>query len=216
MIVVCWLYKSPTGHRNYGTQHVHRLMDMFRKNYTKPHRFLCITDQPDGLKCETLPMPLELDYNYRRLWLFSKEAAELIPGRIFHIDLDVVIVRNLDSYLDRKEPFVVMHDPMFKEEKYSSSYILDTGSRTDIWESFDPVTSPEIMQAWFKKIGRKCVGSDQAWICYCLRKGKAATFIQYRARLVGKKLPVDAHIVHFPANPKPWTEEARNLYPWIV
>ena len=189
-------------------------MAMFEKNYTKPHRFLCITDQPDGIRCETLAMPLDLDFNYRRLWLFSKEAAEQIGGRIFHIDLDVVITRNLDSYLDRPEPFVVMHDPMFQEQEYSSSYILDMGSRTDIWESFDPETSPAVKQEWFQGNG-KDVGSDQAWICYCLRNEDPPTFIQHRARLVGKNLPDDVYIVHFPANPKPWTKEAEDMYPWV-
>lgn len=216
LTLVCWLYRSPTGHRHYSAKHVHRLIRMFRRNYTRPHRVLCITDQPEGIPCDVLPMPLELPNNYRRLWLFSKEAADAIPGRVFLLDLDVAITGNLDGYLDRPEPFVVMRDPMFGWHRYSSSYLMTTGSRTDIWEAFDPETSPDVMAEWYPRAtGHEQVGSDQAWINYYLWDQRPPTFDQYRARLVGDTLPKEAKIVHFPGGLKPWTQEARDRYPWL-
>lgn len=213
---VCWLYRSQTGHRSYTADHVHRLATMFTRNYSKQHRVVCITDQPDGIECETLPMPLVLPENYRRLWIFSKEAAELIPGRIFVLDLDVKITGRLDDYLDRPEPFVVMRDPQFNQHRYSSSYLFTAGTRTDIWESFDPQESPAVMAEWYPRVtGYKQVGSDQAWLNYYLWDQDPPTFNQYRARLVGNELPPDAKVVHFPGALKPWEKEAKEKYPWL-
>lgn len=201
LTVVVWLYPSLTGHRHYTMEHVELFKRQFSANYHLPHQFHLLTAPDDTEKLEN---------NYRRLWVFSEEAAELFNGtRIFTSDLDVMIVGDLTKYLSRIEPFVIMTDPTQKgaNYKYSPSFLLDPGSRVDIWEAFMEEGSIDRMKKYYKEeCGQKRVtGSDMAWLSYYLREEDVPTFNQYRARnLDCSNLPLDAKIIHFSGKNKPW------------
>ena len=214
LTLLMWLYKSPTGHRKYEPKHIDRLIKMFDRFYQKPYRALCITDWPiEDMPCQAIPMPIVMQNNFRRLWVFSSQCAERIPGRVFTCDIDVEIRRDLTDYLDRPEPLVVMTDPMIKGKtyKYSSSVLHTTGTRTDIWNNLDI----EKMDQWYKSQGEKRTGSDMAWLSYYLRNEDVPTFRQYRARLVTEREIPHMEIVHFSGKLKPWDKKAKKLYPWL-
>ena len=56
--VVCWRWRAPWRYRStYAPATVHALRRMVARHYAKPHRFLCVTDDPRGLDgIETLPI----------------------------------------------------------------------------------------------------------------------------------------------------------------
>lgn len=216
---VCWKYKPhgmPPGHRKYTAVHVNRFTRMVKKHYPHPHKVVCITDEPGFIEeAQTIDMPVVLPNNFRKLWLFSKEAAELIPGRVFFCDIDCVMAGDLTGLVDRDEDFVAWHDFQYSSIRYSSgTYMLDMGSRPFVWDEFSMDKVPEI-EAWMKEYAGHMVGSDMAWMSYIL--GEEATFDPgiYRARKVGKKLPKDARIVHFSGKMKPWSPQAKDVHPWL-
>lgn len=221
--VLVWLYQSPTNHRRYTSDHVKLFMKQFSSNYHQPHQYLCLTDRPPHLFRDVditiLPIPESvrgLENNYRRLWVFSQEAAGVIPGRLFMSDIDVMILGRLDRYLDRPEEMVLMTDPTQKgpNYKYSPPCLLTMGARPDIWEEFQKPGSIERMADYYLNgCGQKRVtGSDMAWLSYYLKDENPPTFNQYRAR----NLPLNnknknIKIIHFSGKNKPW-DKIRKAY----
>ncbi len=202
--VVVWLYSSPTGHRNYTNKHVELFKRQFSAHYHSPHEFIILSEP-------------EFPNNFRRLWIYSKSAEELLGGgRVFMSDLDVIILGRLEKYLDRPEPFVIMTDPTQKgpNYRYSPSCLLTLGARTDIWESFIRAGSLQAMEDYYINDckQKRVVGSDMAWLSYYLKDEKVPTFNQYRARNLPKdpaKFPRDCLIVHFSGDKKPWDKIRR-------
>ena len=218
----CFLWKSPNKIREFKAEYVNALYRGINENYRKPFRFVCITDMPAGLlpEIETLPLPQMDDIPsphgdtypscYRRLWLFSQEAAEVLPGQVVCIDVDAVICGDITDFFDRPEDCVMWHDTTNRRLKYSGGlWMIRTGTRTHVWDTFDPVKSPEITKkaGWF--------GSDQAWMSYCL-DGEASWGREqglYRTRdLVQGSSPL---IAQTPSQYKPWTESFRVQYPHL-
>jgi hypothetical protein len=91
----------------YGPEYVNRLFAGVAKHLSPPFRFLCLTDDPQGLASgiETAPLPAlpteeSQDWSrhegtWRKLGVFRRGLADL-SGPILFLDLDVVIAGGLD------------------------------------------------------------------------------------------------------------------------
>ncbi len=87
------------------------LRNAVRANLSREHRFVCITDNPDGLDAsiESLPLP-EMgipDYHKRhgcwpKVAMFKAGLLEPDDPTLF-LDLDIVIRESLDPFFDRLE-----------------------------------------------------------------------------------------------------------------
>lgn len=202
---------------------------MFARNYRKPFRYVCITDDPHGLRPEIEAFPLWDDYAdvpsphggrnpscYRRLKLFHPETARAIGDRIAWLDLDMVILRDVTPIFDRPEPLVLLATS-FAHTPYNGSMVLmDAGCRPDLWDEFSPEAGIEAKDADFR-------GSDQGYLSWKLRNETPACwrFIQdgiYSRRLVRDRFhepPEDARIVLFMGKPDPWETAAQRRFPWL-
>jgi hypothetical protein len=94
---------------------------------------------------------------------------------------------------------------------------MNAGCRSQVWDDFDPKESPKLANA----AGNR--GSDQGWIQYRLGRGEATWTVKhgvyaYRTDLRGKqqRLPSDARLIVFHGEPKPWSQEAQRVSPWIA
>ena len=230
--VVTWKWTPNNGYRSkYSGDNVNTLRRMVARCYQKPHRFICVTDDPTGINSDVEVVPLWSDHGsmiskhgiknpscYRRLKAFSAEAREWFGERFISIDLDMVLVGDVTPIFDRQEDFIIWsNSTMDKRTHYNGSlWMMTAGARQQVWEDFDPKTSPQL--AW--RAG--CFGSDQAWISYRLGPGEATWgpedgIYSYRvhiARKMGYKLPADARIVAFHGGTDPWSYKAQQLS-WV-
>lgn len=229
--VVTFKWKSAHGYRStFGPETVNVLRAMVARHYRQPHRFTCITDDPSGIDADVRIVPLWNDYAdlpsphggknpscYRRLKLFSAEAAELVGQRFVAIDLDVIITGDLAPLWDRSEDFVAWGDtnPSPGSHYNGSMLLMTAGSRRKVWDSFDPKTSPA------QALRARCWGSDQGWISYCLGPGeakwkKADGVYSFRNDLqhTGCVLPANARVVVFHGSVDPWSSKVQVL-PWV-
>lgn len=197
------------------------LRSMIARHYAKPHRFICVTDDAAGLDgIETFPLwsdwaniPSPHGGNnpscFRRIKAFSPEARAWFGERFVNIDLDTVIVSDIAPLFDRPEEFVILRDPLYPQQYNGSLWMLTAGSRPQVFDTFDPETSPKAALAAGKK------GSDQGWISHCLGPGeaqwtKADGVYNYRwDKVRGGELPADARIVFFTGPVDPWDEAGR-------
>jgi len=240
LTVVVWKWKTPDhwkrDARAFTGEHVNTMHRMFKRHYHKPFRFVCITDDIVGIDREVATHPLWDDYadlknpngnflsNYRRLKIFSKEMGKVFGPRILSLDLDTVIVDDITELLNRPEPFVGIRLHRRNEQNRpwriatygGAMYLMDAGAFPEVWDDFDPNTSPAFTYA------KRYIGSDQAWMSYKLRKhhpvwttADGVLSFQNDAETVCQDvLPDSARIIHFHGVPKPWDLEAQQ-YKWV-
>lgn len=227
--VVCFRWLPQAGYRStFGPETVNVLRKMVQRHYRGEHRFSCVTDDPAGIDADVRIIPIWDDFAnipsphgernpscYRRLKLFSLEAATLIGPRFVSLDLDCVIAGDMTPVWDRPEDFVIWGDTN-KTTPYNGSMMLMTaGARPQVWTTFDPRTSPRKAKA------AQCWGSDQGWISYCLgpkekKWTRADGVYSYRNDLKQSRsaLPKDARIIFFHGREDPWGRNAQTM-DWV-
>lgn len=228
--IVCWKWTPAPGYRStFGPDTVNTLRAMVARHYPHPHRFLCVTDNAEGLDPRVeilqdfgdfadLPSPHggKNPSCYRRLRLFHPEAAQWFGARFVSMDLDCVIARDVTPLWDRPEDFVMWGDTNPRTTFNGSMVLMTAGARSQVWERFDPATSP----AQAKASG--CWGSDQGWISFVLGKGetrwnRADGVYSFRNDIQRdmRRLPSDARIVFFHGSQDPWGSYAQTNCPWV-
>lgn len=225
---VAWRWTPPHGYRSvFSPDTVFALREMLDRHHHKPHRFVCITDEPDALPgIETIPLwdwgsgiksPIGRSYPscYRRLRVFAPDAGEMFGERLVSIDLDTVIVGDVTPLFDRPEDFVIWNSSDFPKQAYCGSlWMLKTGSRPQVYTEFNPETSPGI--AW--RAGYR--GSDQSWINYMLPNEAMWTkkdgVFSYRKDIArfGNKLPPNATLVAWHGKIDPWSKHGQKI-DWV-
>lgn len=223
--VVTWKW-SRAGYRSTFTgEHVNRLARMVKRHYAEPAQVICVTDDPSGIDPAIEVIPDDKDFEnvpsphggfsptcFRRLRMFRPDIVSWFGPRFVSIDLDVVLTADVTPLWDRPEDIILYRDPLYPTQYNGSMVIMNAGARPDVWDRFDPITSPRIARAAGK------LGSDQAWISACL-PGEAAldTFdgvYSYRKDIERTgKLPADARIVVWHGKADPWTDGQR--LPWV-
>ena len=108
--------------KKFGPQYVNSLYKMVEKNLTVPHRFVCFTDDSEGLdsRIETFPLP-ELDDSglpekaWKKLGLFTDKLGNL-EGEALFLDLDIVIRDNIDCFFEKEGEFYIIKDWDFPKD----------------------------------------------------------------------------------------------------
>ena len=130
---ILWKWRDPSYDISYEAHHVNTMVRMLERHTNQPHRVICITDDPEGIECETFPLWNDLSSMkneswkdlrpkfktmvfpscYRRLKIFSREVTNALGindgERVVSLDIDTVITDTLDPLFDRSEDFVGWH-----------------------------------------------------------------------------------------------------------
>lgn len=225
---VTFKWRPPSGYRShFNGESVNKLARMIARNYSKPHRFVVITDDPSGItEPQVEAFQLWNDHAsvrnpsgrgnpscYRRLRLFAPAPGRFLGERFVCMDLDTVITGDITPLFDRPEDFVIWQSATSTNPYNGSMFMLRVGTRPSVWMDFDPVLSP--LQT--RRAG--LFGSDQAWIAHSLGRNEAVWtkkdgVLSYRLDVGKAKLPGDARIVFFHGREDPWGREAQGLS-WV-
>jgi hypothetical protein len=227
--VVCWKWRSRPGYRSaFGPDAVNVLRRMVARHYPDPHRFICVTDDPQGLDPEVTVVPLWDEFAevpnpngalqpscYRRLKAFSADAVQWFGERFVSVDLDTVIVNDLRPLWNRPEDFVIWGETNPRSFYNGSMWLMTAGARRQVYDDFDPQTSPREAH----RHGR--FGSDQGWISHRLGPGEAMWgrddgVYSFRVHLNSgtTALPADARMVMFHGKEDPWCPLGQRLE-WV-
>lgn len=232
LTIVTWKWPPRPGYRStFGPQTVNVLRRMVARHYPHPHRFVCVTDDAEGLDADITVLPAWNDFAdvpsphgghnpscYRRLRLFHPDAAQWFGDRFVSLDLDTVIVGDVTPLWHRDEDFVAWGDtnPQPGSHYNGSMILLRAGSRPQVWTDFDPATSPALAKA------ARCFGSDQGWISFRLGPGEARWtradgVYSFRNEIMRdlRRLPKNARIVFFHGPHDPWSPYVQGNCPWV-
>ena len=177
--IVTFKWKPKKDYRSqFHAGHVNTAQRMIARHFPEPHRFLCITDDPFGIECETVPLWSEFSglsnptwahgpSCYPRLKLFDPDIGKWIPGlktgdTIISLDLDCVAVADLRPIFNRREPFLIWKTGGKTIPYCGSMFKTTVGRHPEVYRCFDPVRSPAETTAEGYR------GSDQAWITFML------------------------------------------------
>ena len=129
----------------FDSEYINRLYDMVERNLTLPHRFVCFTDNAEGIKegVEVFPLPSISfkegpERGWRKLSVFNKKLADL-EGQALCLDVDVVIINNIDYLFEESGDFRILKDWGYPEESYvgnSGCYRFNIGEHPDVVEYF--------------------------------------------------------------------------------
>lgn len=118
----------------YGPEYVNKLRAMIARNLTRPHRFICLTDDQAGIdrsiEVQGIPQVGIRDFDERRPWTFGHGWLKLcclanplydVTGPTLFVDLDVVIVDNIDCFFDEPGEFLVIKEWDKRDETGNTS-----------------------------------------------------------------------------------------------
>ena len=224
--IVTWLWPGEDPRRIFLPKYATTLASTFRRTLSIPHRFICISDDTSGFgegvevihtppaaaKLGQLKSPEGTRFPscYRRLWAFSEEAKKILGDRIFVVDVDFLVLKDLAHVIGRDEDFVGWR-PLAQWGNRSriggGMYLLKTGTHTHVYDSF--VGQRSIQEA--RRAGFR--GSDQAWLSYKL--GRTATIWPNNLGIYSirdfdngrKPLPKDAIAVQWNGPQKQWMSQ---------
>lgn len=142
--------------RKYGPEYVNRLHRAVVRNLSRPFRFVCVTDDGEGIEpgVEVVPMPPNPDVQGRpwpnlhaKLCLFRPGFAQLSGPTLF-LDVDLLVTGPLDDFFDyRPGDFCIIHNWIERRKLFfrkrpdignSSCFRFDAGSESArrVWECF--------------------------------------------------------------------------------
>jgi hypothetical protein len=132
----------------YGPEYVNTLYAMVRRNLRGDFRFVCLTDDAEGIRpeVECLPIPaMDIrpeapgvrDRAWRKLTTFSADLHGL-RGTALYLDVDVVVVGSLDEFFTRPGDFLIIKDYKrpWRVTGNSSVYRFEIGAHADVLSNF--------------------------------------------------------------------------------
>lgn len=201
---------------------------MLRRHVKLPYKFFCVTDDIPKAKHELLPgvniipiwrmagVPVKHPTKpncYKRLRLFDPDMRKVFGDRIVCMDLDLIITGDITQILQTPGDFVGYNK---RGVRYQGAFwIHEIGTRPEVWQEFDPETSPALA----RKAGYE--GSDQAWLSYKLRPNERVLtradglYCYDIDRLNARALPPEAKIVFFRGARKPWHPQVFGKVGWV-
>ena len=195
----------------YGPEYVNRLHAMVGRHMDRPFRFVCFTDDTDGIRpaIECLPLPdLGADvppkpgeWGKSRLW--SERLADL-EGPFLFLDLDCVVIGPLGDFFDVGAPndVILARNPSTPLERLgqTSVYRAPVGKLAPLREAFlaDPLGTQARYRFEQRFVTRHAPGGvtfwPRGWVAHYRRHCRRPFPLNY---VLPPKAPAGARIVIF-------------------
>ncbi len=132
----------------YGPEYINRLYAMVRRHLQGDFRFVCLTDNTDGLRAEVecfpippLALPAGIpERGWNKLTTFSTDLRDVygLHGTALFLDVDVVITGPLDDFFTQPGEFLIIHDYKrpWRITGNSSVYRFEIGAHPDVLDYF--------------------------------------------------------------------------------
>jgi hypothetical protein len=224
ILFITWLWHNGWRPGVYDFRHVNRLYRQMQKRMTGDWRFMCVTDDPAGIECETFPLwpmpepvlPERLKGPkpncYARLRLFDPGFnGQFNADVLVSIDLDTTVYRDLSPIITG-DPFKIVRNERADTAKYCGTmWQVRPGAHPEVWRQYDPVLTPAIT---YDELGMH--GSDQAWLSCMIPNAPVwgpSDGVFWNKRTRRDKLQDGARLVYFAGDTKPWDQNCRLIAP---
>lgn len=182
----------------FGPEYANRLFHAVGRHLSVPHRFVCITDNPMGVECETLPCRHPgLPGWWQKLALFDGTFAD---SRWLFFDLDTVIVDDIGFMAEYEGDFACLRGA-YNPIRFGSGVMgVAPGFGGQVWTEF--VKWPQAAVNFCGDLGdghwmQLCLGERDRW--QDMHPGR---FVSYKADC-NDGVPEGAAVVYFHGRPRP-------------
>jgi hypothetical protein len=207
----------------YGPDYVNRLFAMVARHLAAPHRFVCLTDDPTGIRSEVecRPLPaIELadappHSGWRKLSCLSPELDDL-DGPVLFLDLDLVIVASIDCLFAHPGAFCIIENWTQRGRGIGNSSVFrfEAGAHRAVLQRFC-ADAAEIVRSWPNEQTylSRSVGEVTLWPQSWCRSFKHDCLPARPLRPFREAgIPENARVIVFHGEPKP-PEAARGVWP---
>ncbi len=128
----------------YPADYVNRLQRMVARHLSRPHRFICLTDDAAGLNegiepFPIPPMPVDVsgpERGWNKILTFSTELYDL-QGQCLFLDLDLLVVDNIDDLFAMEGDVLIIKDWLKHDGTGNSSvYRFEIGKHPEVLQEF--------------------------------------------------------------------------------
>lgn len=219
----------------YGPEYVNTLYAMVRRNVEGAFRFVCLTDDSNGLRDEIDAQPLpdfpEPPWEYarycsawRKLALFDASRLGL-SGRILFLDLDVVVMGSLMPFFDTNGHFKMIENWYQPGKGQASAMCFDGDTMKPLLARYldNPIAVLDRFQTEQEYISESVDRSTAFFEARLAKSFKKHVMHQGVARFSSKAydIPKGAHLLVFHGRPNPpdaitgdWGKEMNALKRW--
>lgn len=225
--IVTWLWRKQNKKtQKFNEQNVDELYFNFKNNYDYDFNFFCITDKKyklnENIVQESFP-EIFCDTNiynkgcYKRIALFDSKYGLKFGERILQLDLDIVIVNNITSFLSIEDPLKIWQAPSIgpvKLVKNPTVMLFNVSHMQWFYNRF--INEYDEM---IKKAKEKYAGTDQALFSEFFNcpvwthEDGIYSFRDYN-EINNDKLPENAKIISF-NSAKSWAEKDKLKLKWL-
>lgn len=187
-----------------GAEYVNILFDGVRRNLPNncSAKFVCYTDNSDGLSyyVEPRPLPEGIKGWWSKLYLFKAGLFEE-GERVIYLDLDSCIVGPLDNIIKYEGDFATLRD-FYQPDRVGPGIMLWRGGfGANIWDSYEEAGYPTDNDLGDLYWINKCF-EDSGYKCDILQDLFPKQFCSYKVH-AKHTVPYDASVVCFHGFPRP-------------
>lgn len=215
LTICCLLVKGE--YPQYNPECVRRLKAMVDRYCARPHKFVCLTDQPnempDGVEAISIKRFDGCHAYWSKLQLFDPRHGW--TGRMLYIDLDSLIVAPLEPIIDFPAEFALTEDAWVSErehinvDRYGRRIVRRFNSSVMVW---DGGTQSDLFTTW-TLADAQVMSTDQDFVGEKAPHAKAMPLSWFpRASRVQPPWPTDAKVI---MAKKPKCFEAVAKWPWF-
>ena len=227
----------------YGPEYVNRLYSGISRNLSRPFRFVCVTDNPVGLKdgVESVPFP-DSPPGWRHNWpnifvklMVFKDGFANLKGPTLFLDIDQIVLGRMDDFFDYKPgEFCIIRNWIELRKRIfrglpkignSSCFRFEAGKMNHVYEKFLDEMNIAVQKKHFRTeqaYMTHAVGVENInwWPSDWVQSFKRSCVRPFPLNLIMKPSHIEnAKILCFHGNPSP--EEAiagykgRHLNTWV-
>jgi hypothetical protein len=127
----------------FGPEYVNNFYNAVQRNTTVEHRFICYTDDPEGVddRIETRPFLVDLPVWWYIIGIANPDHEH--SEKVFYFDLDTVVTGNIDDILEMDQPFATISDFGWVKGLQTAFIMWDRETRNNVWDYFTTKYRPE-------------------------------------------------------------------------
>ena len=124
----------------FTAEYVNNLYSAIQRNTTIEHRFICYTDDPEGVECETRPFLIDLPVWWYIIGLTNPEHEH--NDQLVYMDLDTIITGSIDHILTLDKPFATISDFGWTSGLQTAYIMWNKSVRDAVWKHFTTKYKP--------------------------------------------------------------------------
>ncbi len=125
----------------FGPEYVNNLYNAIQRHVTVPHRFICYTDDPTGVECETREFLVDLPVWWYIIGLTNPEHEH--NDQLVYMDLDTIITGNIDHIIGLDKPFATISDFGWLSGLQTAYIMWNKEIRDAVWKYFTSKYEPK-------------------------------------------------------------------------